>query len=87
MSIRAVLQMIKTVRLSNASTPRLPPNCVCPYVVFPTLPSLLPATRTRRRDLRRRHQIPNILLQELVIVIQLIMLLLHSLDTVKDLQQ
>lgn len=48
--------------------------------------SLLPPTRTRCRDLRRRHQIPNILLQELIVVIQLIVLFLDSLDTIKDLQ-
>jgi hypothetical protein len=47
----------------------------------------LPPVRASRRDLRGRHQISNIFLQELVVVVQLVVLMLDSLNTVEDLEE
>jgi hypothetical protein len=49
--------------------------------------SLLPPARARRRDLGRRHQIADVLLQELIVAIQLIMLLPDGLDAIEDLEE
>lgn len=48
----------------------------------------LPSPNSARcRNLGRGHQIPNVLLQELVVAIQLVMLFFHGLDAVEDLEQ
>lgn len=49
--------------------------------------SLLSPARARRGDLGRRHQIADVLLQELIVAIQLIMLLPHGLDAIEDLEE
>jgi hypothetical protein len=64
---------------------------------FPALTSLFsvwavsflprPGTRPSRRDLRRRHQIANILLEELIIAIQLVVFLLDCLDSIEYLEK
>jgi hypothetical protein len=49
--------------------------------------SLLPSTGASRCNFGCGHQIPNILLQELIIAVQLIMLLLNCIDTIKYLKE
>ena len=46
---------------------------------------LLPAC-TSRCDLRRRHQISDVFLEELVVIIELVVLFLHRFDAVEYLE-
>jgi hypothetical protein len=64
----------------------LPANFVayaCLWLNFHKISSLLSSTGASRCNFRCGHQIPNILLQELVIAVQLIVFLLNCIDTIK----
>ena len=57
------------------------------YTAYIPQTALLFPPNASRCDFGRRHQIPNILLQKLIVIIKLIVLLLHSLDAVEDLEE
>jgi hypothetical protein len=44
----------------------------------------LPPTCSRRRDFRRAHQVADVLLQELVVVVELVVFFLDGFDAVED---
>jgi len=42
------------------------------------------ASATTRRDFTRAHEIADVLLEKLVVVVELVVLLFHGFDAVKD---
>ena len=59
---------------------------MCYVVVVPTgrWSRLFLDPATRRRDLASAHQVANVFLKELVVVVELVVLLANGLDTVED---
>jgi hypothetical protein len=62
---------------AGSSSPTPVPSTPFPYLLFLGFAG-------RRRDLAGRHEVPNILLQKLVVVIKLVVLLLNCLDPVEQ---
>ena len=77
---------VKIINVSRPDTISCP-NTLITHNAKALFSLFLPPARASRCDLRSRHQVANVLLQELVIVVQLVVLLLDGLDAVEDLEE